>query len=103
MMLTPASRHALWDAERDKAGNKPLVKLFTPNHGATWLLSELDKDNIAFGLCDLGLGFPEMGYVSLDELAAMGDIVVEQDVWFKADKTLVEYADEARANGRIMA
>lgn len=31
----------------------PVVKLFTPDAGATWLLSELDpEDNdIAFGLC----------------------------------------------------
>jgi len=47
-----------------------VVKLYTPNAGATWLLSELDAEGIAFGLCDLGLGFPELGYVSLAELEA---------------------------------
>lgn len=42
---------------------QPIVKLFCPWSNATWLLTELDPDDpdIAFGLCDLGLGFPEMG------------------------------------------
>ena len=35
----------------------PVVKLFTPDAGATWLLTELDPadPDRAFGLCDLGL------------------------------------------------
>ena len=43
----------------------PVVKLFTPDAQATWLLTELipDEPDIAFGLCDLGLGSPELGYV----------------------------------------
>lgn len=43
----------------------PVVKLFTPDAGATWLLTELDPedDDLAFGLMDLGLGEPELGYV----------------------------------------
>ncbi len=49
----------------------PAVKLFTPDAGATWLLASLDPaaPAIAFGRCDLGLGFPELGTVSLTELA----------------------------------
>jgi hypothetical protein len=41
----------------------PVVKLFTPDGGCTWLLTELDTDepDIAFGLCDLGMGCPETG------------------------------------------
>ncbi|MEA2079594.1 MAG: DUF2958 domain-containing protein, partial [Pseudomonadota bacterium] len=41
---------------------KPVVKLFTPDGSATWLLTELDPDDndIAFGLCDLGMGSPEL-------------------------------------------
>jgi hypothetical protein len=36
----------------------PVVKLFTPDGGCTWLLTERDPDDpdIAFGLCDLGAG-----------------------------------------------
>ena len=48
----------------------PVVKLFTPDAGATWLLSHIEPGDhdVAFGLCDLGLGFPELGGVSLSHL-----------------------------------
>jgi hypothetical protein len=38
----------------------PVVKLFCPWSAATWRLTELDPQNpeIAFGLCDLGIGTP---------------------------------------------
>lgn len=86
----------------------PVVKLFTPDAGATWLLTEIDPDDDdhAFGLCDLGLGFPELGYVSLAELAtARGrlGLPVERDLHFKADKPISAYAREARMAGRIVA
>jgi hypothetical protein len=50
----------------------PVVKLFTPDAGATWLLSEVypDDPDIAFGLYDLGAGFPELGDVSIAEIEA---------------------------------
>ena len=45
------------------------IKVFTPDGAATWFLYEYDnKDRTCFGLCDLGLGFPELGYVSVVEL-----------------------------------
>ena len=48
---------------------KPVVKLFTPDAQCTWLLTEIDEGtDLAFGLCDLGMGDPELGYVSLIEL-----------------------------------
>jgi hypothetical protein len=45
---------------------EPVVKIFTPDGNATRLLTELDPigEHLAFGLCDLGLGEPELGYVS---------------------------------------
>src|SRR5262249_49591414 len=51
---------------------EPVVKLFTPDAGATWLLTEIDPadPDIAFGLCDLGVGCPELGAVSLSEIAS---------------------------------
>jgi hypothetical protein len=79
----------------------PVVKLFTPDAGATWLLTEIDPDepNRAFGLCDLGLGFPELGYVSLAELRSVRGrfgLPVERDRHFVATKTLSAYAREAQ-------
>lgn len=86
----------------------PVVKLFTPDAGATWLLTEIDPDDDdhAFGLCDLGLGFPELGYVSLAELATVRGrlgLPVERDLHFTATKPISAYAREARMGGRIVA
>ena len=52
----------------DTVSHKPVVKYFTPFGGATWLISEIDDENMMFGLCDLGMGFPELGYVHLQDL-----------------------------------
>jgi len=83
---------------------KPVVKLFTPDGQCTWLLTELGRDDIAFGLCDLGMGCPELGYVSMTELRALRGplgLPIERDEHFDADKTLSAYADEARQRGYV--
>jgi hypothetical protein len=87
---------------------KPVVKLFTPVSNATWLLTELDPvdTDLAFGLCDLGLGCPELGYVRISELESVrGRLgpLVERDLHFKADRTLSEYTAVARRSGGIRA
>jgi hypothetical protein len=85
---------------------KPVVKLFTPDAQCTWLLTELDNDDIAFGLCDLGLGTPELGFVCMREIRELRGplgLPVERDRQFEADKTLSAYADDARARGRVAA
>lgn len=55
---------------------RPVVKLFTPDGSATWLITEAyeepDGDLRMFGLCDLGLGSPELGYVMLSEIDEVG-------------------------------
>jgi hypothetical protein len=85
----------------------PVVKLFTPDAQCTWLLTELEDDgDTAFGLCDLGLDTPELGYVLISELtAARGGLglPVERDLHFKATKPLSQYAHEARVRGCIAA
>lgn len=85
---------------------KPVVKLFSPVGAATWLLSSIDENDIAFGLCDLGMGEPELGFVSLQELQEIKlplGLSIERDRHFRANKTLTQYADEARSAGRIIA
>ena len=79
----------------------PVVKLFTPDAGCTWLLTELDPDapDIAFGLCDLSMGFPELGSVRISEIAAVRGVLglpVERDLHFAATHTLSVYARAAR-------
>jgi hypothetical protein len=87
---------------------QPVVKLFCPWNGATWLLTELDPEDpdIAFGLCDLGMGFPELGSVRLSELAAIvgpGGLRIERDRYFRPSMTLQGYADAAHRDQHISA
>jgi len=106
LLANGRAQRAAMDKGDDALDFKPVVKLFTPDAQCTWLLTELDSDGgLAFGLCDLGLGCPELGYVSLAELASVRGklgLRVERDRHFEADKTLSAYADEARAHGRIV-
>lgn len=83
----------------------PIVKLYVPGMRATWLLSSIDPrtPRIAFGLADLG--FPEMGYINLDELNELrsgGELLVRQDRGFHPVKPLSEYARDARRAGQIV-
>lgn len=108
-LLTVSDRvELLVNALHPDRDHPPVVKLFTPDGSATWLLSESDPDDPdrLFGLCDLGLGFPELGYVSLAEIIEVRGklgLPVERDRHFVPDKPLSAYVDEARAAGRITA
>ena len=93
------------NATLPEADRKPVIKLFTPDAGATWLISEIDGDRL-FGLCDLVLGFPKLGYVSIEEISSYRgrlNLPIERDRYFKPVKTLSEYAREARIKGGISA
>lgn len=84
----------------------PVVKLFTPDANCTWILTELDPadKDIAFGLCDLGMGFPEIGSVSIAELESVKGklgLPVERDFHFAPRHTISVYASAARSAGAI--
>ena len=86
----------------------PVVKFFTPDGAATWLITEAspDQPDILFGLCDLGMGFPELGSVSLGELQSVRGklgLPIERDRFFSPDKTLSGYFKEALKEQRIIA
>lgn len=106
-LLTVADRVALLvNALHPDVDHPPVVKLFMPDGGATWLINEVDPDDPdrLFGLCDLGLGFPELGSVSLAEISEVRGrlgLPVERDQHFVADRPLSIYAEEARTKGRI--
>lgn len=92
----------------DTRSTMPPLKLFYPAGAATWLISERDPDDpdLLFGLADLGQGLPELGDVRLSELEGFTGrfgLKIERDKWFEPTKTLVEYADEARAKGYLDA
>jgi hypothetical protein len=63
------------------------------------------ESSTCFGLCDLGLGLPELGYVCMRELREIRGplgLPIERDLHFEADKPISAYADEARTHGRIV-
>lgn len=104
VLLLANGRESMKNADFDPA---PMVKLFTPDAGATWLLTEIDPEDYdhAFGLCDLGLGTPELGWVSLQELATVRGrlgLPVERDLHFRAEKRLSAYARDARLAGWVV-
>lgn len=99
--------HGVRSAMGEEIDPLPLVKLFTPDGAATWLLTELDPDDpdIAFGLCDLGMGYPELGSVRLSEILSVRGklgLPIERDLYFKADRALSAYAAAARRAGAIV-
>jgi hypothetical protein len=107
LLANGRAQRAAIDKGEDALDFKPVVKLFTPDAQCTWLLTELDPDGgLAFDLCDLGMGCPELGYVSLAELSTVRGklgLPVERDRHFLADKTISAYADEARSQGHIVS
>jgi hypothetical protein len=90
----------------------PVAKYFDPCGAATWIITELMpaeaegvEPDILFGLCDLGMGSPELGYVSLSELRSVRGglgLGIERDLYFKARYPLSVYAHAAHRRGRIV-
>ena len=85
---------------------QPVAHLYLPGSNHQWLLTELHThDDVAFGLCDLGAGFPELGYVDLREvLAAAWSVDVEPrcNLAFRPVAPLSVYAEQARRAQRIV-
>ena len=108
MILTKAiQKKLLENGSKKNTDHKPVMKLFGGS-ACTWLISEMNQDgDTMFGLCDLGQGTPELGYVSLKELLSLRfppfRLPIERDRYFTANKTMTEYADDARKNDRIIA
>ncbi len=99
-------RQVLAEEGKAEADFIPVVKLFTPDAGCTWLLTELDPEDpdIAFGLCDLGLGCAELGSVRISEIESVRGrfgLPVERDRHFVPVHTIAVYARAARQSGAI--
>ena len=85
----------------------PVVRLFTPDAHATWLLAALDPadGDTAYGLIDLGISMPELGSVKLSDLASIvgpRKQPVMRDRYFQAVRPLSEYLRLAQENGSIV-
>ena len=91
--------------ERDTKDRVPYLRLFNPVGPATWLITEYHEgDGRFFGLCDLGFGFPELGYVSLEEIESVTlplGLKIERDMYWEPQGTLIEYYNKAKAKGEI--
>lgn len=84
----------------------PVVRLFTPDAHATWLLAALDPadGDTAWGLIDLGIGIPELGTVKLSDLAAIVGPCqqsIQRDLYFRASRPLSKYVRLAQIDGSI--
>ncbi len=85
----------------------PVVRLFTPDAHATWLLAALDPadQDTAWGLIDLGISMPELGTVKLSDLASIvgpNKQPVMRDRYFQPTRPLSEYLRLAQENGSIV-
>lgn len=87
---------------------KPVVKIFNPYGAATWLFTEFGYDGRLFGLCDLGFGFPELGYVNIYEILStkieIGESILplERELFFYPEKTLSIYTKQSKEKGYIV-
>ena len=116
LLMTKEQREALLkngaaDCRRDRGRHRrhrrttgPVIKLFTPDGSGTWLLSEIDPEaeTRAFGLCDLGFGCPELGWVCMEEVAAARGplgLPIERDLYFTADKVHRRLCGSGAASG----
>lgn len=105
VLVTDTERAQLLANDQD-AAPVPVVRLFTPDAHATWLLASLDPadGDTAHGLIDLGIGMPELGTVKLSDLASFvgphGQPVM-RDRYFQPVRRLSEYLWLAEENGAI--
>lgn len=106
-LIDAATRQLLLANGRNRDGDHhPVLKLFNPMGPATWLICAMEADgDTLFGLCDLGFGEPELGYVSLaeiEEVSAGLAIGLERDTSFRPAHPISTYARAAREAGRIV-
>lgn len=85
----------------------PVVRLFTPDAHATWLLAWLDPadGDTAHGVVDLGIGMPALGSIRISDLASIvgpRQQPVMRDRYFQPVRRLSAYLRLAEENGSIL-
>lgn len=111
LLITDEQRAQLLANGHARAANAqadlwPVVRLFTPDAHATWLLAALNPTDgdTAWGLCDVGIGMPELGTIRLSDLVAIvgpDQLPVRRDLHFQAVRPMSEYLRRALDNGSI--
>ena len=84
----------------------PVVRFDYPGAEASWLISEIDKEdpNLLFGLVDYGLGYPHYGVIRLSELHSFKNplgLGVQRRLTFQPRYPLRVYVAAARDVGAI--
>ena len=89
---------------------KPVLKIFSPIGASTWMIVSMnpnDNDTM-YGLCDLGMGSPELGYIPLSELQQIRipfmagvEMELERDLYFEPKYSLAVYDTAAHLNEGI--
>ncbi|MGY6268669.1 DUF2958 domain-containing protein [Achromobacter denitrificans] len=110
-LITTDDRTRLLANGQDRAAGQvidplPVVRLFTPDAHATWLLASLDPadGDTCYGLIDLGIGMSALGTVKLSDLASIvgpRKQLVMRDRYFKPVRRLSEYLRLAEEDGSI--
>ncbi|ULH06456.1 DUF2958 domain-containing protein [Alcaligenes faecalis] len=110
-LLTQAQSAQLLANGKEKASNRsfdpfPVVKLFVPDAKVCWLLAWIDPDvpDIAYGLCDTGMGSAVMTHVPLSELEAIKGpkgYRVAVDHGFEPRYALSVYESHAQRDGHV--
>jgi len=110
LTTTPERAQLLANGQARAAGQDtdpvPVVRLFTPDAHAIWLLVSLDPadGDTAYGLIDLGIGMPALGTVKLSDLVSIVGPhrqPVMRDRYFQPVRRLSEYLRLAEENGSI--
>lgn len=111
-LITEDERRLLLEHGQARAADRaidplPVVRLFTPDAHAIWLLASLDPadGDTAFGIMDVGIGIPELGRIKLSDLASIvgpNKQPVMRDRYFRAVRRLSEYLRLAQENGSIV-
>ncbi len=75
--------------QQDGMGDQAMVHLHYFSRGSDWWITEKDRDGgtaQAFGLASVNQGYPELGYISIEELVTHG---VELDLYWQV-KTIAD-------------
>ena len=94
-------------AQRADERRSQVVRLFTPDAHAIWLLASLDPadGDTAWGVMDVGIGMPELGHIKLSDLASIvgpNKQPVARDLYFQAVRPLSEYLRLAQENRSVV-
>ena len=103
-LFSPADYDTLLaNGSRPGTDHRPVVRLYVPDTADSWLLARINPlhRHLAFGLADTGPHPPELRPIDLRALKASHPSVT-CDRYFRATRSLSEYARNARRHGRIV-